>query len=135
MKSLLPLLSKALKEEIEQHNIPKDALIIPIPLHPLREKERGFNQSLFIAQTLGNRIENSVLKRIKDTPQLARAQSREERFRQIKGAFYLAKPDIIKGKNILLVDDVATTGATIAEAARMLKEGGAKKIYAAVVAH
>jgi ComF family protein len=111
----------------------KTDLIIPVPLHKLKEIERGFNQSCYIAKGIsrmtGIECNKKVLKRKKNT--LSQTQmnliQREE---NIKDAFNVKQPEAVKDKIILLVDDVITTGSTINECGRVLLEAGAAEIYA-----
>lgn len=101
---------------------------------------RGFNQAELLASALAYNlslplIRRGVLVRTRNDIPQAKTKSREERRENIKGAFEVASNNDLTGKNILLVDDVATTGATLFEAARVVKEAGAQKISAAVFAH
>jgi len=111
-------------------------LIIPVPLHRKRLLWRGFNQSTEISRIIGKRLDKPVLHkgltRIRNTPPQTRL-GREERQTNIKGAFRAA-PKQIRGKAILLVDDVYTTGATLRECARTLKRAGASRVDALVLA-
>lgn len=112
-------------------------LIIPIPLHQLKKAERGYNQSNYIAKGIGNILKISfsdrVVKRIKYTESQT-TMTLNEREENISGAFRLRNKNAVKGKNILLVDDVITTGATISECGKILLEAGAKNIYAVSIA-
>ncbi|MDP2365823.1 MAG: ComF family protein [Ignavibacteria bacterium] len=112
-------------------------LIIPIPLHQLKKAERGYNQSFYIAKGIGNILDitfsDRVVKRIKYT-QSQTTMTLNEREENISGAFRVRKKTVVKGKNILLVDDVITTAATISECGKILIEEGAKDIYAASIA-
>jgi len=116
----------------------KDFLIIPIPLHWQKEKQRGFNQSYLIAGQLGKNIglpiENNILKRIKNTASQVELKDREKREINIKNCFIVEKPELLFQKNIIILDDVFTTGATMKEAASAIKKAGAKKIIGLVVA-
>ena len=109
-------------------------LIIPIPLHKRREKERGYNQSELLAQELGRELHLPVergLVRIRNN----RSQTGltdQERKENVRGIFRLDSE--IEGLNILLVDDVMTTGSTIEEAASVIKAAGAKAALGAVAA-
>lgn len=112
-------------------------LIIPAPISKQRLKVRGFNQSLLLAKELSDifhiPLENDFLYKIKNMPYQARS-SRGERFEQVKGVF-AANADIdIKGKKIMLVDDVMTTGATVNELSRILINRKAEKVYVLVLA-
>lgn len=108
-------------------------VIVPVPLHPKRQRERGYNQSELLAAELGRRLKvecrGSVIERIKHTEYLAR-MSRLERAAAIEGAFEVLDQAAIRGKRILLVDDVFTTGATVSECAKTLKKNrGANRVY------
>ncbi len=104
-------------------------VIVPVPLHARRLRERGFNQSLLLAKELSKSTKAPVdymnLKKRVDTPQQARCDA-EERRRNVRGAFEVRRPGAFKGAVVLLVDDVYTTGATIKECASTLKKDGAK---------
>lgn len=107
------------------------SLIIPVPLHIKKLRERGFNQSLILGRALEKKhmipVDFSVLKRKKFT--LAQAGSnRNERKQNIKDAFEVKNVKRIKGNNLILVDDVYTTGATANECAKILMGEGAKKV-------
>jgi ComF family protein len=111
--------------------------IIPIPLHPQKERERGFNQSLLIAQILSKLLGlpvSQTLKKIKRSSPQVEMKNYKEREKNVEGSFSLADMAEIKNKNIIIVDDVFTSGATIREAIRTLKSAGAKKIIAFVIA-
>lgn len=112
-----------------------DALV-PVPLHPERRKERGFNQSEEIARWLGSRISlpvESGLVRVRPTPPQARLR-RVERLRNLRGALALAPGFDPRGRRLLLCDDVFTTGATADACARVLRQAGADEVAALTVA-
>ena len=114
-----------------------DFLVIPIPLHPDRLKERGFNQSELIAEFFCQRNNINIktnLKRVRATKIQAELKNSEERRENVKKCFELINPEEIKNKNIVLIDDVFTTGSTMSEAVETLKNAGAKKIIAFVLA-
>ncbi len=107
-------------------------IVAPIPLHFNKMKERGFDQAFLIARQVAKILKlplaSGVLRRVKATlPQAT--MTRAERAGNIKGAFEVNRPEWVVGKNILLVDDVFTTGATVNEAAKVLKKKGAGKVY------
>ena len=131
-------LGKVLASEIKKHSSNwQFDLVIPIPLHQLKKAERGYNQSYYIAKGVGNilkvRVSDRVVKRIKYTESQT-TMNLNEREENISGAFKLKKSNDVRGKNILLIDDVITTGATISECGKILLEAGANKIYAASIA-
>ena len=112
--------------------------VVAVPLHKNREWKRGFNQAALLGGAISRALYLPViaknLVRVKET--LAQADQKDygAREKNITNAFHSNNPTEFKGKNILLVDDVTTSGATLREAARTLKSAGAKKIVAAVVA-
>lgn len=115
-------------------------LIIPVPLHRERLNWRGFNQSEILAEkislTYQMNIETDLLVRTKKTTPQADVEDKEARLLGTKGIFSF-NPDFknkISGRDIILIDDICTTGATLNECARILKENGAGKITALVIA-
>ncbi len=111
--------------------------IIPVPLHPARLRERGFNQALLLGKILGKihnkRVLAKGLRRIKNTvPQVQLDHS--ERAKNVRGAFAVKDQQEIMDKSVLLVDDVFTTGATVNECARILKKSGAKEVLVLTLA-
>lgn len=131
-------LGKVLASEIKNHPINwQFDLIIPIPLHQLKIAERGYNQSYYIAKGVNKELNVKVSDRIVKRAKYTESQTTmnlNEREENISGAFKLLHKNAIRGKNILLIDDVITTGATISECGRILLEAGANKIYAASIA-
>lgn len=111
--------------------------IVPVPLHIKRLRERGFNQSLILARALGKKhgilVDFSLLKRSKLTLTQT-GLDKNERKKNISGAFVAILPEKIRGRNLILVDDVYTTGATINECAKMLVRAGAKRVAAVTLA-
>lgn len=110
--------------------------IIPIPLHWIKKFLRGFNQAHLLAeminQLLALPISNNILKRIKNTESQIQ-KSKKERVRNVKNAFNINDCDLM-GKNILLIDDVVTSGATANECARILKKYGANEVKLLTIA-
>lgn len=106
-------------------------IIVPIPLSSDKRRKRGFNQAEILAKELSNQtgipLETGILKRKKSTV-AQKKLSKKERQRNMVGAF-IARRDFLHGEGVVLVDDIYTTGSTIDEAARMLKKGGAGKVY------
>jgi ComF family protein len=104
--------------------------IVPVPLHKKRYRQRGFNQSELVAKVLGKYLDLPVaqpLERVIDT-QAQFSLKREERFTNIAGAFKVVSSEAVYNRRLLLIDDIYTTGATIAECARTLKIAGAGRI-------
>lgn len=121
-----PLLATAIAD------LTRPDLIVPVPLHPNRELERGYNQAALIAEALSNTavlpvIAPRVVVRSLDTPhQIGLAA--HERQKNLVGAFAVTKPEAITGKHVLVVDDVLTSGATMAEIGRALRRAGAARV-------
>lgn len=113
------------------------AALAPIPLHRSRQRERGFNQALLIAEELGRRLGLPViqpLRRRQPTDQQIDMKSYAERKRNVAGAFAVSNVEAVAERTVILVDDVLTSGATMFEAARVLREGGARTVWAIVIA-
>jgi ComF family protein len=111
-------------------------VIVPVPLHPARQRERGFNQAGLLAELLS--AETSVpskplLERIRYTTTQT-ALDRSERMENLHNAFRLRKNADVRGLRVLLIDDVLTTGSTLSECARVLKRAGAMSVHAATAA-
>ncbi len=106
-------------------------LVIPVPLHPSRLRQRGFNQSLLLARYLCSRrdlrLDFTSLRRARPTQPQTRL-SGPERQTNVKGAFEVKRPDVIAHQRVLLVDDVFTTGATIRECSKALLQAGAEEV-------
>jgi competence protein ComFC len=143
-----PPLIKELKRELAQLIIShfllldkkpdfSDFILMPIPLSKKKLKWRGFNQAEEIAKELAEFFKipliSDCLFKMRETKDQVEL-SEKERKENVKGAFFVKNKEKIAGKNILLVDDVFTTGATLEEAARVLKEARAKKIVGIVIA-
>ena len=112
-------------------------LVIPVPLHHLKKVERGYNQSTFIAKGLKKSLSGNVKENVLTRKRFTQSQTKMniiEREENVNGAFKVIYPGKVEGKNILLVDDVITTGSTINECAKMLLDNGASKVYAASIA-
>lgn len=138
---LLPLAGTAaeiLAERIsEQQHVTRIDVIVPVPLHWTRRRQRGFNQSELIAKVLGERLQlpvsSDLLERIRKTQDQIGLNAKE-RVENMRGAFATRSKVDASGMRVLLVDDVITTGATLCEAARELRDAGCKSVYAAVIA-
>lgn len=117
--------------------IPANAVFIPIPLARSRERARGFNQALLLADELGRRLHipvSSPLRRTRATAQQIEMESHEARRTNVAGAFAMKDQNAVSGKTAILVDDVSTSGATLSEAAAVLRAHGAKTVWAIVIA-
>ncbi|PIZ85969.1 hypothetical protein COX94_01480 [Candidatus Nomurabacteria bacterium CG_4_10_14_0_2_um_filter_33_9] len=135
----------------------RDPILIPIPLSKKRYKKRGYNQAQLICEELikidkennlrhgvdikleknsnNFKLENNVLIKIKETEHQANIKERKDRLKNLIGSFSVKNPEIIKNRNIILIDDVITTGSTLTEAKKILKQNSAKKVIAFTVAH
>lgn len=124
------LITTNLKEKIKNWNID---YIVPVPLHFLKKANRGFNQSIYISKELSTNLsipfENKLIKRTRFTETQTKLGFTDRQL-NVKNAFKIKHPERIFQKNILLVDDVITTGATISECAKEFKKHNAKNIYA-----
>ncbi len=113
-------------------------LLIPVPLHQRRLNWRGFNQSELLARELADtfqmEIADNIIERTRDTIPQADIKEREERLKNLNGIFAIKDKSRIAGREILLIDDICTTGATLNECAKVLKANGASKIVALVIA-
>ena len=139
----------------------REPTLIPIPLSAKRHRERGYNQAELICRELvrlsktnnltppsaplsllrrgaGGEVFsflNNVLIKPQETEHQARIHNRSARLKNIVGSFSVKNEELIKNKNIILIDDITTTGATLTEAKKVLKHAGARKIIAFTVAH
>ncbi|MBI5078442.1 ComF family protein [Candidatus Saganbacteria bacterium] len=104
--------------------------IVPVPLHRLRQRQRGYNQAELLASVVGRYYEiptENALERIKNThPQFD--LPKEERCMNVAGAFKVSMPEAVYNRKILLLDDIYTTGSTVAECSKALKNAGARQV-------
>jgi len=111
--------------------------VIPVPLHPRKKRERGYNQAKVLAAELarlrGFKLLDGPLAKIRNTPSQASLEA-NKRQDNVRGVYRTVSEKDLKGKVVLLVDDVFTTGATLGECSRVLKRAGAKEIRAVTVA-
>ena len=134
-------------EELSELNVMENfnsPILIPIPLSRGRYHERGFNQAQLICEEI-IRLDSSftlaknILIKIKETEHQARIKDRTVRLKNLAGSFAIKNPkenaEFLKGKNIILIDDITTTGATLNEARRTLRVSGVRKVIAFTVAH
>jgi competence protein ComFC len=113
-------------------------LLVPVPLHPRRLNWRGFNQSELLAKDIADTFQmvmaGDVIERTANTIPQADIKEREERLKNLSGIFRVLTKEKIIGREVLLIDDVCTTGATLNECAKVLKDNGAIKVTALVIA-
>ncbi|MDO5319260.1 MAG: ComF family protein [bacterium] len=133
-EDLVDLLEGAVRAKLD---FPSIDVVVPVPLHPKRERERGYNQSALLAVALAKRLkrrfDHRALIRPRDTEHQARL-SGDDRKNNLRDAFAVAEPQWIRGRTILLVDDVMTTGSTLSHCARPLLKAGASRVWCATVA-
>jgi competence protein ComFC len=112
-------------------------MVLSVPLHNKRLVERGYNQAYLISKNISKRLDlkegSRYLKRIKETKTQSLLK-KDERTTNVKNSFKILKTKEISGKNILIIDDILTTGNTLEECAKVLKESGAKNVFLAVIA-
>lgn len=129
------LLVKLIEPDIQIFK--KNTIVIPIPASSARKKSRGYNQAELLAQKFAKKTSldyaPDVLIKSKNTVSQTSLAGRGRLFNQ-KDSFAVARPEKVKNKKIILVDDILTTGATLSEAARVIKEAGAREVAGLVVA-
>ena len=134
VKQLAKPLAELIKERVWKKLKTEGWLIIPIPLSKKKLRKRGHNQAELIAKELSGDICADVLFKKFHTKSQVEVKDKEERLANLAGSFGITKPEIIRGKKIILIDDVRTTGATMSEAKKVLKLAGAKKVVGVVAA-
>ena len=135
-KYLAKYMAKVIADKIIAEKISFDIFTF-VPLNINREKERGFNQAKLIADEVAKYIQKetiALLERVRNTPFQA-SLIREERLINLKDAFEVIDKKVVKGKTILLLDDIFTTGATMEEMTAVLKKNGANKVFGLTVCH
>lgn len=139
-RELRPLLADFLILYARTHRfaVPQTAIIIPMPLHQSRRRQRGFNQSEEIGKQFANAFgllyRDDVLRRAASTKSQVECADFRERRKNISGVFFGHRTPEILYKTVLLIDDITTSGATLNEAARVLKEAGAKSVWGMTIA-
>lgn len=124
-------------EEWREEDLSSIDAVIPVPLHPNRLRERGFNQALLLCRAMKSlpreKIHPGGLERTRNTPPQVRLDASERR-KNVHGAFSVSDPSLIRRRRVLIVDDVYTTGATVNECARVLKRAGAAEVFVLTLA-
>ncbi len=125
---------KLIEKEINEYNLD---FFIPVPIHPKKLKIRGYNQAEVFAKGLTKSLEietkSNILQKTKETVSQTK-ENKQERFENIKGSFQIKDEKAVKGKNVGVVDDVLTTGATLEEIAQILKKAGVSKVFIITIA-
>lgn len=136
IRSIAPWMGRCMAASWELHGSGTSECLIPIPLHSSRLREREYNQALLLAQSVGHELHMQVVENLLVRSRATQSQTHlsfEERQKNVSGCFSAASHEF--PKSILLIDDVFTTGATLAEAARSLRAHGAQSVSALVFAH
>ena len=129
IRALAPDVGELMAEHLESARLAPD-LIVPVPLHGRRERERGYNQAMLLAREVSKRTGLPVeeaLRRTEDTPPQVSMVGLDKRRANIEGAFECVGD--VRGRRVLLVDDVVTTGSTMGACAAPLKAAGASKVW------
>ena len=142
------LLHEVMSEEVSgmrMYASGQSILVTPVPLSKSRKKTRGYNQAERIARSfcyIGNtdskntfELRGDIVTKVRDTSPQARIANRTKRLENIKGAFKINNESMVKGRTIIVIDDVTTTGGTLLELMKILKNAGAKKVVGFAVAH
>jgi ComF family protein len=128
-----PRLVRMLCEAARREPLDSARLVVPVPLHPERERGRGFNQAALLASALARetrlRLDPWSLARVEHSERHRAGMDARARRESVEGAFAVARPRLVRGERVLLVDDVFTTGATAAACAAALKAAGALEVY------
>jgi ComF family protein len=140
VRPVATLLGRLLNEALAQVPLPEPLVVVPVPLFRRKLRERSFNQAEEVARKFvsrhgsgGIQLDASSLVRTRETVSQT-GLTRHQRRANVRGAFAVSRPERIVGKNILIVDDVMTTGTTVSECARVLLRAGAKQIFVATAA-
>jgi ComF family protein len=132
--AFLPVMQRWLNRPLCRELADDADLIVPVPLHPKRIKHRGFNQALLLAQAFPEAaLARETVVRTRHTPPQVGLNPKERRV-NVKGAFAVPDPALVKGKSVLLIDDLFTTGSTVKECARVLRKAGACRVEVLTVA-
>ena len=137
LRSLAPALASEMAHVLREWG-PAIDLIVHVPVHPARLRERGYDQSELLARELARTMDTApvpALVRLRETAVQARAMSAAERADNVRGAFHAPDSEKVRRANVLLIDDVLTTGATLKEASRALRRAGARNVDALTLAH
>ena len=144
-KPLGALLAQSVQQMVQAHpDFPNDVAVVVVPLHPSKEKQRGFNQTALLAEAAVPvlaradklrrwKLVSGAMSRRRVTESQSGLTSHQRR-RNLRGAFFVKRPEMIAGRAVLLLDDIYTTGATAGECTRTLLAAGAEKVFVATVA-
>jgi ComF family protein len=128
-----PRLSRMLREAARRAPLDAATLVIPVPLHPARERERGFNQAVLLASAVskgaGLPLDGLSLARVAHSERHRAGMDARARRESVEAAFAVTRPRLVRGESVLLVDDVFTTGATASACAHALLDAGAHAVF------
>jgi ComF family protein len=140
VRSAAPLLGRLLNRAVARTELPENLLVVPVPLFRAKQRSRGFNQAEDIARNFARcragdsiQVETAALVRTRDTASQT-GLARHQRRSNLRGAFAVPQLEKVCGRNILIVDDVMTTGTTAGECTRVLLRAGASQVFVATVA-
>jgi ComF family protein len=130
---LCPRLKRLLEDTFLDHrDLIGGDLLVPVPLHPLRQRARGFNQAALVAKAIAKRfrlpVEERIIVRTKNTERHRAGLDTADRERSLSEAFRVAAPRLVRGLDVVLVDDLYTTGSTAKAAAGALIDAGAARV-------
>lgn len=136
---ICPRLQAIIERTFRDHLVSlRSEVVVPVPLHPLREQSRGFNQAAIIGRVISRRsgldIDERSLLRTKATGRHRAGMDSSDRAKSVEGAFEVVRPRLIECASVLLVDDVYTTGSTIRAASQALIDGGARRVNVLTIA-
>ncbi len=137
LRSLAPLLAAEMTVVLNEWKLSVD-MVVHVPAHRARLRERGFDQAALLTRevaTVAGIPFASAMSRIRETAVQARAMDVNERAKNVQGAFEVGDPAMVRCANVLLIDDVLTTGATLRAAADALRRAGAAAVWALTLAH
>ena len=137
LRAAAPSLARLMAETFAEHQLTAAAhyLLVPVPTATSRRRARGFDHAELLARELSRRLAQPVGSAVGRLGQARQVGApRTQRLAQPHGQYYLRRPESVVGRNVLLVDDVITTGATLAEVARLLRRAGARRVDALVFA-
>jgi ComF family protein len=128
-----PRLARMLREASRRAPLDAAQLVVPVPLHPVRERERGFNQATLLASAVakgaGLPLDHLSLTRVAHSERHRAGMDRRARRESIREAFAVTRPRLVRGESVLLIDDVFTTGATASACAHALLDAGARSVF------
>lgn len=136
-RSYAPVYGRVLAMKLQKEALCDFDILTFVPIAPLRRLNRGYDQVELLAQAVGAELgtqPHCTLRKIRNTPPQSRIKDPARRRANVLGAYKAVDPELVRGKRVLLLDDIITTGATVSECARVLLTAGAKEVFCAAVA-